>query len=101
MAKLTNKFAKENIYSNIQTWKIQSSNICLYFLATQQFYEKCRSVLIQIHASKCMLKWFDYQEGKQVRHADGFQWKMFASVYPEQTMIGRCNLVVKGQDTCL
>ena len=32
---------------------------------------------MQTHASNIMLKSFDFQEGKQVRHADGFQWKMF------------------------
>ena len=50
IAKLTNKFAKENILK--YTWKIQSSNICLCFLATQQFYEIRKGVLIQIHASR-------------------------------------------------
>ena len=41
------------------------------------------------------------QEGKQAKHADGFQWKMFASIYLEQKIIGRRNLLVKLQDTCL
>ena len=48
-----------------------------------------KGVLIEIHASTYMLKLFDCKEGKQVRHADGFQW-MFASIYPEQKVIGRC-----------
>ena len=99
IAKLTNKFAKENILK--YTWKIQSSNICLCFLPTQQFYVIRKGVLIQIHASTYMLKSFDYQEGKQVRHTDCFEWKMFASFYPEQKIIGRYNLLVKLQDTCL
>ena len=43
------------------------------FLPTQQFYDIRQSVLIQIHASTYMLKSFDYQEGKQVRHNDCFQ----------------------------
>ena len=48
-----------------------------------------KDVLIQIHASTYMLKSFDCQAGKQVRHADDFQW-MFASIYLEQKVIGRC-----------
>ena len=84
------------IYMNIQ-----SSNICLCFLATQQFYEIPKGVLIQIHASTYMLKSFDCQEGKQVRHANSFQRKMFASIYPKQKIIGRWNLLVKLQDVCL
>ena len=99
IGKLTNKFAKENLLK--YTWKIQSSNIYLCFLATQQFYETRMGVLIQIHASTYMLKSLDCQEGKQVRHADGFQWKMFPSIYPEQKIIGRCNLLASLQDTCL
>ena len=67
--KLTNKFAKENILK--YTWKKQPFHIC--FLASQQFYEKRKGVLIQIQASTYMLKSFDCQESKQVRHADGFQ----------------------------
>ena len=98
IAKLANKFAKENIFK--YTWKIQSSNICLCFLAAQQLYEICKDVLTQIHASTYMLKSSDCQEGKQVRHAGSFQWTMFASIYPEQKIIGRCNLLVKLQDTC-
>ena len=64
IAKLTNKFAKENIFK--YTCKIQSSNICQCFLATQQFCEIFKGVLIQIHASTYMLKSFDYHDGKQV-----------------------------------
>ena len=37
------------------------------------------------------------EEGKQVRHADGFQWKMCASIYLEQKIIVRCNLLVNGK----
>ena len=87
---MANKFAKENILK--YTWKIQSSNICLCFVATQQLmrYARCS------YTNSCFC-----QEGKQVRHAGGFQWKMFASIYQEQKIIGRCNLLVKLQDTCL
>ena len=70
------------------TCKIQTSNICLCFLATQQFYEICKGVLIQIHALTYILQSSDCQEGKQVRHADGFQWKMFTSIHSEQKIIG-------------
>ena len=69
------------------TCKIQTSNICLCFLATQQFYEIRKGVLTQIHASPYMLQLSECQEGKQVRHADGFQQKMFISIYPEQKII--------------
>ena len=99
IAKLTNKFAKENILK--YTWKIQSSNICLCFL-----FSGYPTILWDTqgcsYANSCFyVKSFDYQEGKQVRHADGFQWKMFASIYPGQKIVGRCNLLVKLQDTCL
>ena len=66
------------------TCKIHTFNICLCFLATQQFYEIRKGVLIQIHASTYLLQSSDCQEGKQVRHANDFQWKMFTSIYPEQ-----------------
>ena len=48
-------------------------NICLRFLATKQFYEIRKGVPTQIHASRYMLKSYYCQEGKQVRHTDGFQ----------------------------
>ena len=47
------------------TCKIQTSNICLCFLATQQFYEICKGVPIQIHASTNMLQSSDCHKGKQ------------------------------------
>ena len=62
IGKLADKFAKENILK--YTRKIQSSNICLCFQATQQFYETGKGVLIQIHASTYMFKSLDWQEGK-------------------------------------
>ena len=53
-SKIDNKFAKENVLK--YTRKIESSNICLCFLATQQFYETRKGVLIQINAYTYMLK---------------------------------------------
>ena len=47
---------------------MQFSNICLYFLATQQFYEIRKGGLIQIHASS---KWVSKSD-------------MFALIYLEQ-----------------
>ena len=87
------KFAKENILK--YTWKIQSRNICLCFLATQQFYEIRKGVIIQIDASTYILKSFDCEEGKQVRHADYFHWKMFASIYTEQKNHWRMQFIIK------
>ena len=90
IAKLTNKLAKENILK--YAWKIQSSNICLFSGYPTILWDTqgCS------YANLCFCK-----EGKQVRHADGFQWNMFPSIYLDQKIIGRCNLLVKLQDKCL
>ena len=58
---------------------MQTSNICLCFLATQQFYEIRKGVLIKIHASTDMLQSSDCQEDKQVRYADGFQCRLLTA----------------------
>ena len=40
------------------------------------------------YTNSCLYTLPDCQEGKQVRHAYGFQWKMFTSIYPEQKIVG-------------
>ena len=70
IAKLTNKFAKENILNIHEKY---SPLIFVCFLATKQFYEIRKGVLLQIHVSTYMLKSFDCQKGKQVRYVDGCQ----------------------------
>ena len=57
------------------------------FLATQQFYEIRKRVLIQIHAP-----------GRRVIKSDmqtAFSETCFASIYLDQKIIRRCNLLVK------